>query len=84
MCNCNILSSPAFKYKIEAIIEAFTSMKSDLDKEKVAIQKLWDKRETQLNKVLKNTAGMYGDLEGIIGNTLPKIEALELEGSEEE
>jgi len=80
----NYLSSPAFKYKIEAIIEAFTSMKSDLDKEKVAIQKLWDKRETQLNKVLKNTAGMYGDLEGIIGNTLPKIEALELEGLEEE
>ncbi|HHT78963.1 MAG TPA: DUF2130 domain-containing protein, partial [Actinobacteria bacterium] len=44
------------------------------------VQKLWDKRETQLKRVLKNTAGMYGDLEGIIGSTLPKIEALELEG----
>jgi hypothetical protein len=76
----NYLSSPAFKYKVEAIIEAFSSMKFDLDKEKVAVQKLWDKRETQLKRVLKNTAGMYGDLEGIIGSTLPKIEALELEG----
>ncbi len=76
----NYLSSPAFKHKVEAIIEAFNSMKYDLDKEKVAVQKLWDKRETQLNRVLKNTAGMYGDLEGIIGNTLPKIDMLELEG----
>lgn len=54
-------------------------MKFDLDKEEVAVQKLWDKRETQLKIVLKNTAGMYGDLEGIIGDTLPKIEVLELE-----
>jgi hypothetical protein len=79
----NYLSSPAFKFKVEAILEAFTTMKSDLDKEKNAIQKLWDKRETQLLRVLKNTAGMYGDLEGIIGNTLPKIEALELESTDE-
>ena len=79
----NYLSSPAFKFKVEAIIEAFATMKSDLDKEKNAIQKLWDKRETQLMRVIKNTAGMYGDLEGIIGNTLPKIEALELESSDE-
>jgi hypothetical protein len=58
-------------------------MKTDLDREKTAIQKLWDKRETQLARVIKNTVGMYGDLEGIIGNTLPKIKALELESMDE-
>jgi hypothetical protein len=31
-----------------------------------------------LERVTGGTTGMYGDLEGILGNTIPKIEGLEL------
>ena len=63
----------------EAIVEAFVSMKEGLDKEKAAAMKNWAVREMQLGRVIKNTVGMYGDMQGIIGATLPKIDYLELE-----
>ena len=33
----------------------------------------------QIAKIVENTAGMYGDIQGIIGGSLPKIDYLELE-----
>lgn len=73
------LSGPSFRQKIEAIVEAFAAMKEDLDKEKRAIVRMWAKREKQIEKVIMNTAGMYGDMQGIIGSSLPEIKMLYLE-----
>lgn len=75
----NYLSGPAFRQKVEAIIEAFTTMKKDLDKEKRATAKMWAKRERQIEKVIMSTAGMYGDMQGIIGSSLPEIKMLDFE-----
>jgi len=75
----NYLSGPEFKQKIEAIVESFTTMKEDLDREKNAMLKLWAKREKQIERVVTNTVRMYGDMQGIIGATLPEIKSLELE-----
>lgn len=72
------LSGHEFKQRVQSIVDAFRIMKTDLDKEKIAIQKLWAKREKEIDRVIAGTTGMYGDLEGIIGDTLPKIEGLEL------
>ncbi|OQZ04159.1 MAG: hypothetical protein B6D34_04085 [Candidatus Brocadia sp. UTAMX1] len=74
----NYLSGPEFKQKIEAIVESFKSMKEDLDREKRAITTMWAKREKQIEKIVNSTAGMYGDMQGIIGATLPHIKSLEL------
>jgi hypothetical protein len=73
------LSSNFFKQRIEAIVDAFISMKNALEKEKTVALKNWAAREMQINRVVKNTVGMYGDMQGIIGATLPKIDYLELE-----
>jgi len=70
------LSGPQFRQRVEAIVETFSAMKEELDKEKRAINKIWAKREKQIERVIGNTVGMYGDLEGII--SLPQIESLEL------
>lgn len=72
------LSGNEFKQRVQSIVEAFRSMKNDLDGEKRAMQKLWAKREKEIDRVVSGTLGMYGDLEGIIGNTLPRIDGLEL------
>jgi hypothetical protein len=74
----NYLSSPQFRQRIDAIVEAFTTMKVDLNKERTAMERQWAKREKQIGQVVNNTAGMYGDLQGIIGNTLPTVKTLEL------
>jgi hypothetical protein len=72
------LTGPRFKHRIEAIIEKFSEMKEDLDKERKAMTRLWAKREEQLDGIIKSTAGMYGDLQGIAGRTHQEIEGLEL------
>lgn len=74
------LSGPGFAQKIEAMVTAFVSMKSDLDSEKRAMGKIWAKREKQIERVTHNISGMYGDMQGIIGASLPEIKSLELKG----
>lgn len=76
------LSGLPFRQKIEAIVEAFVSMKDDLDKEKRATVKNWSKREKQIEKVITSTAAMYGDMQGIIGASLPEIKMLEFDSEE--
>jgi hypothetical protein len=72
------LSGQQFKQRIEAIVESFTFMRTDLDKEKTAMEKIWAKREKQIEQVVKNLAGMHGDLEGIIGSSMPQISIMDL------
>ncbi len=71
------LTGPRFRHRVEAIVEAFSSMQEDLDREKKAITKQWAKREEQIERVMQATAGMYGDLQGIAGKTIQEIEGLE-------
>ena len=42
------------------------------------MQRIWAKREKQIERVLANTVGLHGDVAGIIGGTLPEIAAIEL------
>ena len=71
------LTGPRFRQRVEAIVEAFSSMKKDLDAEKKVITKQWAKREEQIERVMTSTVGMYGDLQGIAGKSLQEIEGLE-------
>ena len=72
------LTGPRFKQRVEAIVEAFSSMQDDLDKERKVITKQWAKRQEQIERVMGATVGMYGDLQGIAGKSLQEIEGLEL------
>ena len=74
----NYLSGHEFKHRVEAIVEAFSTMRTELEQEKKAMTKIWAKREKQLEQVLASTTGMHGDLAGIIGGALPAIESIEL------
>ncbi len=74
------LTGPRFRHRIQAIVEAFSSMREDLDRERKAITKQWSKREEQIDRVMQATVGMYGDLQGIAGKTLQEIEGLEFQG----
>ncbi len=72
------LAGDEFRHRIEAIVEAFTAMRAQLDKERRAMQRHWAEREKQIERVIASTTGMYGALQGIIGQGLPAIAALEL------
>jgi hypothetical protein len=72
------LSGPEFKQQVEGIVEAFTLMRKDLDAERRAMEKIWAKREKQIERVVKNMGRMYGSMEGIIGQSLPQLDLFEL------
>ncbi|MGH6800149.1 MAG: DUF2130 domain-containing protein [Methylocella sp.] len=80
------LTGPRFRRRVEAIVEKFSDMQADLDKERKTMVRLWAKREAQIRGVIESTVGMYGDLQGIAGSALPEIDnigALSLDYSPE-
>ncbi len=77
------LSGTEFKNRIEAIIEAFSSMQIEIEKEKRYFSNKWARDEKNIRQVIDSTYGMHGDLKGIIGGVLPQIQGLaELESGE--
>ena len=72
------LTGPGFKHRVEAIVEKFSDMQKDLNRERKTMTRLWAKREAQIQGVIESTAGMYGDLQGIAGRELQEIESLEI------
>jgi len=78
------LTSTEFQMQMEAIVEGFTQMQTDLDKEKRAMTKIWKQREKQIDKVIDNTVGMYGSIKGIAGNAIGTVKSLELPYSDED
>ena len=76
------LTGPRFRLRVEAIVEAFSCMQEDLDKERKVIMKQWAKRQEQIERVMNGTIGMYGDLQGIAGKSLREIDGLELRALE--
>ena len=71
------LSGVEFRHRVAGIAESFVTLKEDLDAERRQTLRLWAKREKQLERAIMSSSGLYGDLQGIIGKSLPAIAALE-------
>ena len=76
------LSGVEFRHRVEAVVEAFTAMRRDLDQERRAAERQWARRSRQIDAVTFNVSGMYGDLQGLVP-ALPPIALLELPEAEE-
>ena len=79
----NYLAGAEFRNRIRGLMEPFIDMQSDLEAEKRAYNKHWNKRQKQLDRALSSTTGLFGDLQGIIGSELKEIEGMELLALEE-
>ncbi len=78
------LVSPQFRHRIQDIVEAFSEMDDDLEKEKRAMTRIWSRREKLIERVKHGTVCMYGELEGIMGSEIPALPALEMPHALEE
>jgi len=72
------VSGNDFRQRVESVVEAIVEMKQDLDRERAAFERMFSKREKQILRLAHGMAGMYGDIQGIVGKTLPDIELLKL------
>lgn len=78
------LTSSSFRMQIEAIVEGFSQMKTDLESEKRSMARIWKQRDKQIDKVTINTIEMYGSVKGIAGNAIQSVKALELPDGDDE
>ncbi len=77
----NYITSQEFAMHIKAVVSAYKQMQEDLNSEKRSMQRIWKKRETQIQKVMGNVTDIYATIEGLVGSqkVLPAIEPLSLE-----
>jgi hypothetical protein len=71
------LTGPEFRQRVDVVVRTFAAMKEDLEEEKRVAARRWAKREKQLERVTTNTAGMYGDLQGLMGPSMQVVPLLE-------
>ena len=71
------LAGPDFAAHIRAVVENTTRMRANLEHERRALQVRWAEREQQIEGVVSELAGVYGDLRGL-GTALPAVAQLEL------
>lgn len=76
------ITSDSFRHKFEAHQESVQALREDLQSEKRLSEIRWKKRETQIERLDRNSSQMYGELQGIVPQ-LADIEVLSIESGEE-
>lgn len=70
------LCSNQFAQYIRSLVETYEEMRTQLEKEKAAMQRIWKKREGQIDRVTTQVVGICGDLQGIASSALPHLDDL--------
>ncbi len=78
------LTGQDFANHMQSMMEVFINMRKELDDEKRAYERIWAKREKQIERTQRSAIRIRGDLEGIVGNALPAMTQLELPAASED
>jgi len=73
------LTTAQFRNRMGAMLERATEMQVDLDRERKQTEKGWAKRQVQIQGLARAAAGLFGDLQGILGKSLADLPELGLE-----
>lgn len=81
----NFVTSHEFIQQVESMVETYQEMTLQVQKERVAYEKLWALREKQAQKLFLGTANIIGGMQGHIGQaSMPRIKGLELDAGDVE
>lgn len=72
----NYLTSLEFRQRLDSIYDAMNLAKEYLDKEKEFFRRKWAREEKNISLIAGNLLGMHGDLQAIVGKSLPEISGL--------
>ncbi len=72
------LTTSSFKHRFESQVEVTIELRNDLEAEQRSVMRMWKKKEMQIERMKNNIAGMYGELQGILGSALPSLPGLEM------
>ena len=71
------LQGPQFRQRISATVEVYSEMKEDMETGKAYMERRWAKRDKVIERAVKGVSGMYGDMQGILGMSMPELEDIE-------
>lgn len=72
----NYLCSPQFAQRMKAVVEGAATMRKELDDEKRAFTRVWQKREKQIERMAGCMVAIVGDLQGMGDDALPQLDAI--------
>lgn len=72
------LMGAEFRRRVTGLLEPVIEMRAGLDAEQRSMTRLWSQRGKQIERMALGVAGIYGDLQGILGPNLPQVEGLTL------
>ncbi|HSH55772.1 MAG TPA: DUF2130 domain-containing protein [Candidatus Limnocylindrales bacterium] len=79
----SFVTSHEFVQQVESMLETYQEMSLQIQKERVAYEKLWSQREKQAQKLFMGTANIIGGMQGHIGqSSMPRIKGLELDAGD--
>lgn len=67
-----------FRQQVEALVEVYMEMKDQIDKEKMAYERIWKSRDGQIKRLISSTINIYAKAAGLAGSSMPAIKGLEL------
>lgn len=70
----NYLASPQFAQRIRSMLESFETMRADLDAEKRAMQRIWAKRQSQIERLTGSMTSVVGELQAIAQDQLTQLD----------
>ena len=73
----NYLASPTFAQRMRTVLDSFTTMQSELDAEKRAMNKIWAKRQMQIDRVVRSMTTVIGELQAIAQDALPQLQEID-------
>ncbi len=71
------ITSNDFRNRVQSIVDSISHAKEDLENEKKALNRIWAKRNMELERAVIDLAEVYGRMQGVAGNSLPDIPSLQ-------
>ncbi len=72
------ITSVAFVQQIQKQVDAYLVMRTQIEQERKAYEKILSGREVQLNKLVQSTAKIYGTMQGILAESMPQIKGFDV------
>lgn len=72
----NYVCSPQFAQRMKAVVDSAAAMRKELEEEKRAYGRIWQKRERQIDRLTGGMVAIVGDLQGIGEGALPQLESI--------
>ena len=72
----NYVCSPQFAQRVKAVVDGVVAMRTELDDERRAYSRMWQKRERQIERLSGGMVAIVGDLQGIGDGALLQLESI--------